>query len=133
MNLHLTELRTQGAPRAHAVVTLDGAGWHPQGGKLRLPQNISLLPLPAYSPQLNPQETIWQFLRQNYVAHRVYDSYNAIVDACCDAWNALTADPNGSPQSPLVLGQQVSARRAAGIIRRDPRLLAATARAGVWT
>jgi DDE superfamily endonuclease len=72
---------------------LTGAGWHQQGDKLRIPDNISLLPLPPYSPELNPQESIWQFLRQNYLANRVYASYKAIVDACCDAWNALVTDP----------------------------------------
>jgi transposase len=58
MNLHLNEISTQVTPGAHAVVTLDGAGWHQQGGKLTVPDNISLLPLPAYSPELNPQEKV---------------------------------------------------------------------------
>jgi transposase len=58
---------------------------------LQLPDNISLLPLPPYSPELNPVENIWQFLRQNYLANRVYETYEAIVDACSDAWNALAA------------------------------------------
>jgi transposase len=56
---------------------------------LRLPPNISLLHLPPYSPELNPVENIWQFLRQNFLSNRVYDNYQAIVDACCAAWNAL--------------------------------------------
>jgi hypothetical protein len=47
----------------------------------------------AYSPELNPAENIWQYLRQNQLSNRVFDSYEAIVDACCDAWNALTAEP----------------------------------------
>ena len=93
MNLHLAEISTQVTPGAHAVITLDGAGWHQQGGKLRLPDNISLLPLPPYSPELNPQENIWQFLRQNYLANRIYASNTAIVDVCCEAWNALIASP----------------------------------------
>jgi hypothetical protein len=93
MNLHLAEISTQIAPGAHAVITLDGAGWHQLGGKLRVPDNISLLPLPPYSPELNPQENIWQFLRQNYLANRVFETYTALVDACCEAWNALIATP----------------------------------------
>jgi putative transposase len=93
MNLHLAEVSTQVMPGAHAVITLDGAGWHQTGGKLQVPHNISLLPLPSYSPELNPQENIWQFLRQNYLANRVFATYEAIVDACCDAWNALVASP----------------------------------------
>jgi len=93
MNLHQAEISTQVAPGAHAVLTLDGAGWHQSGGKLKLPDNISLLPLPPYSPERNPVENIWQFLRQNYLANRVSDTCTAIVDACCDAWNKLTATP----------------------------------------
>ncbi len=56
MNLHLAEISTQVTLGAHCVLTLDGAGWHQLGGKLRVPENISLLPLPAYSPELNPVE-----------------------------------------------------------------------------
>ena len=94
MNLHLAEISSQVTPGAHAVITLDGAGWHQAGGKLRIPDNISLLPLPPYSPELNPVENIWQFLRQNHLANRVYDTYAAIVEACCNAWNALTTAPD---------------------------------------
>jgi len=72
---------------------MDGAGWHQEGDRLQAPDNISLLLLPPYSPQLNPQENIWQYLRQNYLANRVFDTYEAIVDACCDAWNKLIAEP----------------------------------------
>lgn len=93
MNLHLAEISTHVVPGAHAVITLDGAGWHQVGGKLKLPDNISLLPLPPYSPELNPVENVWQFLRQNHLANRVFDTYTAIVDACCEAWNALIAEP----------------------------------------
>ena len=93
MNLHLTEISTQVMQGAHAVVTLDGAGWHQQGDKLKVPDNISLLPLPPYSPELNPQENIWQFLRQNYLANRVYETCAELVDACCEAWNDLIATP----------------------------------------
>jgi len=93
MSLHLAEISKHVRPGAHAVITLDGAGWHQSGGRLRVPDNISLLPLPPYSPELNPVENIWQFLRQNYLANRVFDTYDAIVDACCDAWNALRNAP----------------------------------------
>ncbi len=93
MNLHLAEISTNVAAGAHAVVTLDGAGWHQQGGKLKLPHNISLLPLPPYSPELNPVENVSQFLKQNDLANRVFENYDAIVDACCDAWNKLVSAP----------------------------------------
>jgi hypothetical protein len=93
MNQHLAEISTQVAPGAHAVVLLDGAGWHRTGGKLRVPNNLSLLKLPPYSPELNPVENVWQFLRQNQLSNRVFDTYEAILDACCDAWNAFLTAP----------------------------------------
>jgi len=92
MNLHLAEISRNVTPGSHAVVLLDGAGWHQTGGKLNVPDNISLLKLPAYSPELNPVENIWQYLRQNQLSNRVFESYDAIVDACCEAWNALTTE-----------------------------------------
>ncbi len=94
MNLHLVEISRRVTPGAHAVVTLDGAGWHQTGGRLRLPENVSLLKLPPYSPELNPTENIWQFLRQNKLSNRVFNSYDDIVDACCNAWNDLTKTPD---------------------------------------
>jgi len=93
MNLHLSEIAKEVPPNTHAVVIIDGAGWHLEGGELIVPDNISLLRLPPYSPELNAQENIWQFLRQNFLAGRIFDTYEAIVEACCTAWNALTAEP----------------------------------------
>ena len=93
MNLHLIEISRTVTPGAHAVLVLDGAGWHKLGGALCLPDNISLLTLPPYSPELNPVENVWQFLRQNHLSNRVFATYDAIVDACCQAWNALIAQP----------------------------------------
>jgi transposase len=74
-------------------VSLDKAGWHQTGGKLKVPKNISLLHLPPYSPELDPVENIWLFLRQNHLSNRIYESYDDILDVCCAAWNALTTEP----------------------------------------
>lgn len=93
MNEHLAEISRTVAPGAYAVIILDGAGWHLPGGKLRIPDNISLLPLPPYSPELNPTENVWAYLRGNHLSNRVWDTYEEIVDACCTAWNALIAEP----------------------------------------
>lgn len=91
MNSHLKEISKAVAPGAHAIVIMDGAGWH-GARELVVPSNISLLKLPPYSPELNAQENIWQFLRQNYLAARVFETYQDIVDACCNAWNALVTE-----------------------------------------
>jgi transposase len=93
MNLHLQEISTQVSPGSFAVLTLDGAGWHQVGDRLRVPDNIGLLHLPPYSPELNPVENVWEFLRHNDLSNRVYETYDAIVDACCIAWNKLIAAP----------------------------------------
>jgi transposase len=93
MNLHLAEISRCVTPGAHAVVTLDGAGWHQPGDRLKIPDNISLLFLPPYSPEINPAENVWQYLRQNQLSNRVYETYDDIVEACCDAWNKLTTEP----------------------------------------
>ncbi len=93
MNLHLAEISTQIAHGAHAVLVCDGAGWHQRGKKLKVPDNITLLSLPPYSPELNPMEKVWDYLRQNKLCALVWDSYDEIVDACKAAWNWLIADP----------------------------------------
>ena len=92
MNLHLTEIAKQVATGAHAVLLLDQAGWH-MTEKLAIPPNITILPLPPKCPELNPVENIWQFMRDNWLSNRVFNSYDNIVDHCCDAWNKLVEQP----------------------------------------
>ena len=90
----LAEISQAVAPGAHAVVVLDGAGWHQVGGRLRVPDNISLLHLPPYSPDLNPVENVWDYLRDNKLSNSVFDDYDTIVDRYCTAWNWLTDAPD---------------------------------------
>lgn len=92
MRLHLEEISCHVSPGAHAVLVLDGAGWH-GGAGLDVPDNLTLLPLPPYSPELNPVENLWQYLRQNQLSLRVWPNYAAIVESCCQAWNALMSTP----------------------------------------
>ena len=92
MNLHLAEIAAAVAPGAHALLLLDQAGWH-LSEKMRVPSNITLLPLPARAPELTPVENVWQFMRDNWLSNRVFDDYHDIVDHCCEAWNKLTAQP----------------------------------------
>lgn len=63
MDLHLEEIARTVAPGAHAVLLLDQTGWHTTK-KLAVPANITLLPLPARSPELSPVENLWQFMRE---------------------------------------------------------------------
>jgi transposase len=75
----------------HVALVLDGAGWH-GSHDLVVPPNISLILLPPYAPELNPVERVWLYLRECLLSHRLLDSYEAIVEACCEAWNALTPE-----------------------------------------
>jgi transposase len=93
MRLHPAEISRHGAPGAHAVLVLDGAGWH-GAADLIIPDNLTLLPLPPYSPELNPVENVWQYLRPNQLSLRVWPDYEAIVDTCCEAWNVLMSTPD---------------------------------------
>jgi hypothetical protein len=84
ITLHLAEISLAVAPGAHALVLLDQAGWH-VSKRLPFPDNITLLPLPPKSPELNPLENIWQFIPDNWLSNRVFDSYDDILDHCCRA------------------------------------------------
>jgi transposase len=92
MNLHLAEIAQAIAADAHAVLLMDQAGWH-MTDRLIVPENISIVPLPAKCPELNPVENVWQFMRQNWLSNRIFQSHEDIVDHCCDAWNKLVDQP----------------------------------------
>jgi transposase len=92
MQAHLREISRKVAPGAHAVLLLDRAGWHTTA-KLKLPKNITLLFLPSRSPELNPTENVWQFLRQTYLSNRVFETYDDMLQAGCEAWNRLIDQP----------------------------------------
>jgi putative transposase len=94
MSAHLQEIAKQVAPGAHCVLICDGAGWHQRGKRLVVPNSITLLPLPPYTPELNPMENVWDYLRGNQLSHRVWDTYEAILDACTRAWRFLINDPD---------------------------------------
>jgi transposase len=92
MGLFLAAFAEQLGPGTHAVLILDRAGWH-GARRLVVPDNVTLPPLPAYSPELNPVERVWLYLRERFLSHRVLDGYAAVLEAACRAWNALAAEP----------------------------------------
>lgn len=75
------------------MLLLDRAGWHTTG-MLTVPKNVTLIFLPSRSPELNPVEQIWQYLRSNFLSNRVFETYTDIVDAACDAWRSLVDSPD---------------------------------------
>lgn len=92
MNRHLDEISQAVAPDAHAVLIIDQAAWH-TSPKLAVPANITILPLPPRSPELNPVENVWQFMRNTWLSNRIFRTYDDIVDICCYAWNQLIDQP----------------------------------------
>jgi hypothetical protein len=92
MQLHLDEIARNVAEGSHAVLLLDRAGWHTTG-KLNVPENITPIFLPSRTPELNPDENVWQYLRQTWLSNTVFENYDAIVDAACDAWRKFIAWP----------------------------------------
>lgn len=92
MTLHLQEISKAVAPGGHAILICDQAGWH-MSTKLPVPDNITILPLPSKSPELNPVENIWQFMRENWLSNRVFKSYDDIIAHCCHAWRKLIDQP----------------------------------------
>lgn len=92
MNRFLAEVSRSLPERTHAVLVLDQAGWH-TSRRLDVPVNLTLASLPPYSPELNPVEKLWQYLRERFFSHRVLPSLDAVIDAACDAWSRLVAEP----------------------------------------
>jgi hypothetical protein len=93
MQAHLDVISKAVAPGAHAVLLLDRAGWHTTA-QLTAPHNITMILLPSRAPELNPVENVWQYLRANWLSNRVFETYEDIIDAACDAWNRLMDLPD---------------------------------------
>src|SRR4051812_766289 len=91
MGVFLAELARAVPAGTHAALVLDGAGWH-VSDDLTVPANLTLIHPPPYSPELNPVERVWEYLRDRWLSHRVLaGGHEAVVDAACAAWNALLA------------------------------------------
>src|SRR5271154_6959206 len=103
MNHHLCEISSQVAANAHAVVILDGAGWHRSQG-LVVPSNITLLALPPYSPELNPAERIWHYLRSHWLANSVFSRWPGTGLPTTTGWSARSARSTGPRLLPLCRG-----------------------------
>lgn len=91
MTTFLTRFAATLADDEHGVMVLDGAGWH-TSHDLAVPDNVTLVRLPSYSPELNPVERVWLHLRERYLSHRLHDSYEAILAAACNAWRRLSPE-----------------------------------------
>ena len=92
VNLFLEEFSRRLAPGVHGVLIWDNAGYHTSGG-LVVPANVSLIGLLPYSPELNPVENLWHYLRAHHWSNRVYADYDALQEAAMEAWCKVCPDP----------------------------------------
>lgn len=90
-SLFLSSLSSSLAKNKLVVLVMDQASWHKSQG-LKVPNNIKIFHLPPYSPQLNPIERLWLYIKKKYLANRYFRSYKDILDAGCKAWNTLTRE-----------------------------------------
>jgi len=91
MTIFLQEISQQ-QPESRILMILDGAGWH-KSNLLQTPENIELLPLPAYSPELNPVEHIWDYVReQKGFNNYTFESINEVEDKLCTALNQIIGE-----------------------------------------
>jgi len=88
MNAHLKFISEQVGPNRHVVLILDQAGWH-VAKALKVPDNLTLLHLPPYSPELNPIERLWAYLKSHYLSNRVFVDYDDLFAAVREAWLQL--------------------------------------------
>lgn len=91
MQLHLWEISKCVEKDHHAIILLDRASWH-MTEQMQMPPNISFVPLPPYSPELNSMEQLWQQLRKLKLSNTSYKNHKEIEDACCEAWNMFVSD-----------------------------------------
>lgn len=92
MNAFLAEFSNELPTDVHAALILDRAGWH-VAGALRVPENITLILLPPKSPELNPVENLWHYLRSHYWSNRLYESWEDLKSAARDAWRSVCLNP----------------------------------------
>lgn len=89
MQMHLNQISEHIRKGHHGIVLMDRASWH-SSEALIVPNNITMMPLPPYSPELNPVEQVWQQLKKINLSNRRFENYDKILEACCDAWNCFS-------------------------------------------
>ncbi|MBF0546095.1 MAG: IS630 family transposase [Candidatus Riflebacteria bacterium] len=89
LNIFLRMISSHVAENVHVIIVLDNAGYH--GSKaLQIPENMTFLKLPPYSPQLNPVERVWSYIRSHYLGNRIFESVDHILEVGCETWNYLS-------------------------------------------
>lgn len=92
MNAFLKQFSRELPEDVHGVMILDRAGWH-VAGTLKVPNNVTLVHLPPKSPELNPAENLWHYLRSHYWSNRLYKTWDDLKEAATDAWRRVCLVP----------------------------------------
>lgn len=93
MNIHLSLVSQALDDKSHAIMIMDQAPWHSNAKKeLIVPDNITILDLPPYSPELNPVERLWLWLKENHLSNRIIRKGEDLIDLGCQIWNRLNGD-----------------------------------------
>lgn len=89
MQMHIDAISLRIPSDHHGVLVTDNAPWH---RSIKAPQNMTIIHLPAYSPECNPHENIWEYMKNNFLSNTVFENASHVIDACCDAWNRLSSE-----------------------------------------
>jgi hypothetical protein len=73
----------------HGVLVMDKAPWH---RSIKVPENMTIIHLPSYSPECNPHENIWEYMKNNFLSNKVFKDFDHVMEACCEAWNMLCGE-----------------------------------------
>jgi len=132
MNLFLAELGQAVAPDAHGIVLMDKAGWH-TAGDLVVPDNLSLVFLPPYSPELNPIERLWLHLRDNRLSHCFSRPLARSSTPVVTLGIGCSAKPDAFDPCVPILGSNTSAINQAGynLVSSPPVLSLAVSRSAL--
>jgi transposase len=109
INVFFEQFAAEIRPGVHVVMLWDQAGFH-RSADLKIPPNVTILPLPPYSPELNPIENLWHYLRSHHWSNRAYATYDDLRAAACDAWQATCLDPDlirNVCNAPYITGRKV--------------------------
>lgn len=92
MKIHLEHIAAHIPEGKHGIVVLDRAGWHTTK-QLRQFNNLTLLPLPPASPELNPCEQVWKLLRRMHLSNRTFKDEEELLTVCANSWNTFVDQP----------------------------------------
>ena len=92
MNASLEQFARELPADVHAAMVLDQAGWH-VAKALAVPPNVTLIHLPPKSPELNPAENLWHYLRSHFWSNRLYKTWEDLKGAAIDGWRRVCLSP----------------------------------------